>query len=229
MRFSVIIPALDEEAALPDCLRSVVAQPGVAEIIVVDGASRDRTPEIASDWAARDQRVRLIEGRRGRGARMNAGARVATGDCLVFLHADTQLTAGAIDAARAVLSAGSVAVGCFRHRFVPGNWRLALISALHNLRFRLTRIIYGDQTMFITREMFWCLGGFPEQPMEDVLFSEKLVTVTRPVMLKTIVPTASRKFVQIGEFRALWQVLRILVDHQRGRSLANRQFFGNFR
>lgn len=229
MKISIIIPALDEELALPGCLASVAAESELGEVVVVDGASRDRTAEIATGWAERDNRFRLIRARRGRGAQMNAGARIASGDCLVFLHADTLLTPGAIEAVRAALADGSVAAGCFRHRFVPGNWRLAMISALHNLRFRLSRVIYGDQTLFVTRDLFWRLGGFPEEPMEDVLFSERLLEQTRPVMLDVIVPTASRKFLQIGEFRALWQVVCILANHQRRRPVANRQFFGDYR
>jgi rSAM/selenodomain-associated transferase 2 len=206
---SIIIPVYNEERALPATLARVLAEQAQREIIVADGGSTDATQTIARS----DARLRLVTAAKGRASQMNAGARVATGDWLLFLHADTLLPAGALAAIGALPT--ETEAGCFRHCFSGDDWRLRLISRLHNWRFSITRIIYGDQAMFVRRSLFERLGGFPEVPrLEDVLFSERLRKLVRPKMLGLAVVTASRKFEQMGVWRSFARVLLILACHR---------------
>jgi rSAM/selenodomain-associated transferase 2 len=216
---SVVIPAWNEERALPRTLASVFAQAMPYQVIVADGGSTDDTRSIA----AADPRVSLVSAPKGRASQMNAGARRARGDWILFLHADTRLPPGALSAIAALPP--RVAAGCFRHRFSGQDWRLALISRLHDWRFSVTGIVYGDQAMFVRRALFDGLGGFPEvSHLEDVLFSERLVRVTRPSMLDLTVETESRKFEQMGIWKSLGRVLAILACHQLRLPLPTRFF-----
>ncbi len=209
---SVIIPALNEEKALPETLCQLLRQRGAYEVIVVDGGSGDRTCEIVHEVTCRDRRVRLLTAPKGRASQMNAGAKEAKGEWLLFLHADTRLPEGALARLNAMEPDPAIQAGGFLHQFSGGDWRLRLVSVLDNFRCRRTRIIYGDQAMFVRRELFDRMGGFPNQPiLEDVAFCEKLVQVTAPVLLAPPVLTDSRKFVKMGVWRSLARVLLIIL------------------
>lgn len=229
MHVSVIIPALNEERALPGTLESLVRQSGRFEVIVVDAQSTDATSAVVERCYSRIANLRLLDAPRGRGSQMNEGARAARGDWLLFLHADTRLPATAIESITALSSREDVSAGCFEHRFSGKGLVLRLISCIHNYRFRRTLIMYGDQAIFVQRALFERIGGYPEALMEDVLLSEKLRRVTRPIMLPAVVVTDSRKFEQIGPLRALYWVVRILVQYRRGQPLPHRRFFNEFR
>lgn len=228
MQVSVIIPALNEELALPATLESLVGQDGCFEVILVDAQSTDATRAVAERYRERLPDLKILDAPRGRGSQMNAGARAAQGEWLLFLHADTRLPPAAIESI-AALSRHDVGAGCFEHRFSGRSLMLRLISRAHNYRFRRTSIMYGDQAIFVERALFWRVGGYPETLLEDVLLSEKLRRTTTPVMLPGIVVADSRKFEQLGELRALWWVVCILLAHKHGRPLGRREFFGEFR
>lgn len=216
---SIVIPVLDEEIALPATLRSLEGQGVPFEILVVDGGSRDGTRAIAAAAGAR-----VIDAPRGRASQMNAGASVARGSWLLFLHADTRLPAGALAAiARAPAEVES---GCFRQSFdVPGRV-LALTSRLHNWRCERTRIMYGDQALFVRRESFAAVGGYPEGVLEDVRLSERLRARARPVLLPLTVLTSARRFLAQGPLASLARIVLILVQHRLGaRPFAGRRFF----
>jgi rSAM/selenodomain-associated transferase 2 len=229
MRVSVIIPALNEERALPSTLEALAMQTGDFEIIIVDARSDDATRAVAESYRDRFTHFDVLDAPRGRASQMNAGAHVATGQWLLFVHADTRLPPGAIEAIATLTTRDEVESGCFVHRFSGRGLVLRLISSLHNYRFRRTLIMYGDQAMFVRRGLFRRIGGYPEALMEDVLFSEELRRLTRPIMLPLTVVTDSRKFEQIGELRALWWVVRILFAHRYGKPLRHREFFNEFR
>ncbi len=160
-RATVVIPALNEAANLPDTLRSCRAA-GV-EIIVVDGGSTDRTAELAVEGGAR-----LLRSDPPRSIQMNAGAAVADGDILIFLHADTRLPPDFAHQARRTLDRPGTAAGAFRLRIDGQGAGLRLIAAAANWRSRLLQMPYGDQALFLKRDRFWQLGGFPALPlMED--------------------------------------------------------------
>ena len=221
---SIIIPVLNEERALPATLQHVFSQTGKFEVIIVDGGSTDSTLDIVRQ----DSRIQLLSAATGRASQMNAGAQQANGEWLLFLHADTLLPKDALLSIEQL--SPDIQAGGFRHLFSGRAWSLRLISWLDNLRCRWTRIIYGDQAMFVRRDLFIKLGMFPNEPvMEDVLFSEQLVKVTRPVILGNYVITDSRKFEQEGIWLSFWRVLRILARHELHLPIRTRKFFSNVR
>lgn len=223
---SVVIPAYNEEAALPLTLRSLFAEPGDYEVIAVDGGSTDRTSEILRG----EPRVLVVTAPKGRASQMNAGAKQARGEWLLFLHADTRLPQGALARLNALEGDPSVQAGGFLHRFSGDDWRLRLVSFLDNFRCTRSRIIYGDQAMFVRRVLFERLGGFPDQPiLEDVAFCEQLVRVTTPVLLAPPVVTDSRKFVKMGVWRSFARVLLIILHVEFRLPVLPRAFFQDVR
>lgn len=223
---SVIIPTLNEEKALPLTLAHVLLQSGDYDVIVVDGGSTDRTCHIAEN----EGRIRLLHAPKGRASQMNVGANHASGEWLLFLHADTQLPSGALTRLNALESDLSIQAGGFFHRFSGHDWRLRLLSSLNNLRCRWSKVLYGDQAMFVRRALFERLGGFPDQPfLEDVLFSRKLVKVVTPVLLTPAVVTDSRKFVQMGIWRSVVRASLILLAVELRLPIVPRTFFRDIR
>ena len=161
---------------------------------------------------------------------MNAGAWTANGEWLLFLHADTLLPNGALHRLNALEADLDFQAGGFRHRFSDRDWRLRLISWMDNLRSKTTKVIYGDQAMFVRRVLFEWLGGFPDQPiLEDVVFCEKLKEATGPVLLNEYVITDSRKFVQTGIWRSLARCAAVLVCHELRLPIVGRTFFADIR
>ena len=223
---SVVIPVYNEEKALPRTLQHLHAQTGDFETILVDGGSQDRTCALA----AADKRVQLLRAPKGRASQMTAGARMAQGDWLLFLHADTLLPVGALAQIQAVATEGRHYAGGFRHRFSGNDWRLDLISYLDNWRCQRTRIIYGDQALFVQRALFERLGGFPPEPiLEDVLFCGKLLCATRPILLDAQVITDARKFVQMGIWRSFARVLLIILCFELKLPIPSQHFFSDIR
>jgi rSAM/selenodomain-associated transferase 2 len=168
MAVSVIIPTLNEAACVARTLLAVRAEKP-REVLVVDGGSTDGTCEQAREAD------RVLTGPRGRAAQMNLGAAHATGDVLLFLHADCTLEAGALEAAEGCLGRRGVVAGCFRMRVGAAGPAYRLIDACATARVRLTGLVYGDQGLFLERRRFERVGGFPSlRLMEDVFFSRAL-------------------------------------------------------
>jgi rSAM/selenodomain-associated transferase 2 len=202
---SIIVPVRDEAAIIAGALQALAPfrQRG-AEVIVVDGGSRDGTAKLARPHADR-----VIAAERGRGAQMNAGARIARGEVLLFLHADTKLPP---DADRLVVRAlaGANGWGRFDVHIEGQSPLLALVAALMNWRSRLTGIATGDQAMFASRKIFAEAGGFPEIPlMEDIAFSQRLKRIARPVCLAARVVTSGRRWEQHGVVRTMLVMWRL--------------------
>jgi rSAM/selenodomain-associated transferase 2 len=235
---SVIIPAYHEEKALPSTLDALFRQTGDYETIVVDGGSTDGTRQVlrnygvdfnASPITHHPSRV-LLTAPKGRASQMNAGAKAARGEWLMFLHADTVLPARAISRLNAMEADHAIQAGGFLHQFSGHDWRLRLISFLDNFRCARSRIIYGDQALFVRRSLFEELGGFPEQPiLEDVAFCERLLRRTTPLLLAPPVVTDSRKFVQMGVWRSFARVLAIILHVEWGLPTLPRSFFSDVR
>jgi rSAM/selenodomain-associated transferase 2 len=235
---SVIVPVYNEEQALPATLRALLAQPGDYEVLVVDGGSTDRTERICEEFGFAPDPAPLtphpsrlfLTAPKGRASQMNAGAQEAGGEWLLFLHADTLLPDGALARLNAMEGDARVQAGGFLHQFSGGDWRLRLISFLDNFRCARSRIIYGDQALFVRRALFERLGGFPDQPiLEDVAFCEKLVRVTAPVLLRPPVVTDSRKFVKMGIWTSFARVLLIILHAQFRLPVLPRVFFQDVR
>jgi rSAM/selenodomain-associated transferase 2 len=206
---SIVIPVLDEAANLAALLPEVRAQEPDAEVIVVDGGSRDGSPDVA----ARHAGVRLITARRGRATQQNAGARAAHGDVLLFLHADTRLPTGAGAAIRAALADPRVVAGRFDVRFDTARPILRVVAFFMNHRSRLSGISTGDQAIFVRRQVFTAVGGFPDIPlMEDVELTRRLKRRGRQAALALRVTTSARKWQREGAMRTivLMWTLRLL-------------------
>ena len=232
---SVIIPTYNEEKALPNTLQALFAQPGSFETLLVDGGSTDRTRAIAKESALSPQSsvlstVRCLTAPKGRASQMNAGAKQASGEWLLFLHADTILPDRAIQRLNEMEADQSVQAGGFMHRFSGDDWRLKLISFLDNFRCTRSRIIYGDQALFVRRTLFEQLGGFPNQPiLEDVAFCERLIKVANPLLLSPPVITDARKFIKMGIWRSFIRVLLIILHVEYRLPVLPRTFFQDVR
>jgi rSAM/selenodomain-associated transferase 2 len=202
---SIIMPVLNEAAEIEPALAALAPyRQRRTEIIVVDGGSRDRTPELAHPLADR-----VITAARGRATQMNAGAATAKGDVLLFLHADTRLP----DAADRLLVDGLARSGRvwgrFDVRFDAGRL-LSVIATMMNARSRLTGIATGDQAMFVTRAAFDDVGGFPPIAlMEDVALSARLKRIGRPLALRAHVTTSARRWRRQGTLRTVLLMWRL--------------------
>jgi rSAM/selenodomain-associated transferase 2 len=194
MKLSIVMPVLDEAAEIETALSALVPyrQRGV-EVIVVDGGSSDSTAERARALADR-----VIAALRGRALQMNAGAAVATGDVLLFLHADTRLPENADGPVLDGLARSGSAWGRFDVRF-DGGGLLRLVAMMMNARSRLTGIATGDHALFVTRAAFERVGGFPPIAlMEDVALSVRLKRFGRPCALRARVTTSARRWRKHG-------------------------------
>jgi len=198
MRVSVVIPTLNEAANIAQTL-SLVRQAGEGELIVVDGGSSDGVCEIAQRQADL-----VITAPRGRAKQMNAGARAATGQVLLFLHADTVLPGKFSELLQRALDDPTVVGGRFDVRLDAVGWQFRMIETLMNVRSRLSRISTGDQAMFVRREVFLALGGFPElELMEDIEFSRRLKRRGKIACLRARVLTSARRWQRDGVFRTI--------------------------
>src|SRR5215469_8430805 len=165
MHFSIIMPVLNEEAVIEHHLGILINQIARydCELLIVDGGSTDHTVEIANHFG------RVISSQRGRAAQMNCGAHAASGETLLFLHADTLLPDNAFDAIESTLKAHDVVGGAFRICFNCDVWAYRLVAFITNLRSRFGKIFTGDQAYFVRSKSFHDIGGFADQPlMEDL-------------------------------------------------------------
>jgi rSAM/selenodomain-associated transferase 2 len=192
---SIVIPALNEAAVIADCLRSLKPQ-GPKQIIVVDGGSSDDTLAAA---AAADQ---VLSTRRGRALQMNAGAAHATGDLLLFLHADCQLQPGALAEVDRLLGRDGIVAGCFTMSVRAEGALYRCIDACATARVRVAGLIYGDQGLFLRRRDFARLGGFPLLAfMEDLFLSRALRSMGRIVVARSRVFVSPRRWQRAGLIR----------------------------
>lgn len=208
-RLSVVLPALNEAATIGQALSRMPATDvcGV-ERIVADGGSLDDTASIAAAQGAR-----VVRAPRGRALQMNAGAQVATGDVLLFLHADTQLPPDALALIDRAIAAGAQ-WGRFDVRIEGRHPMLAVVAAMMNLRSRLTGIATGDQAIFCTRALFDALAGYaPIALMEDIDFSTRARARSRPACLRARVTTSGRRWERQGVLRTIVLMWRLRLRY----------------
>jgi rSAM/selenodomain-associated transferase 2 len=193
LRISVVIPVLNEEKSIATTV-AALAPLKPHELIIVDGESSDRTVEICNRLGAT-----VLSSPRGRGQQMNHGARQTTGDVLLFLHADTRLPSSAFGDILHALREPQCVGGRFDVKLDGAHWMLGVIGAMISLRSRLSRVATGDQAIFVRREIFGELGGFPNIPlMEDVAFSQALKRRGRIACLRSRVLTSARRWEREG-------------------------------
>ena len=201
---SVVIAALNDEQWIGAAVDSAHAA-GAAEVIVSDGGSIDKTGDIA---AAHGARVMTSPPMRSR--QFNAGAKLATHDAIIFLHADTTLPAGAAAAVSDALT--RFEFGGFRISFAERAFKLRIVAALINLRTRITRCPWGDQAQFIHKSKF---TGFREIPlMEDYELATRMKE--RATLLPIAVRTSGRRFLEKGVLRTAWINWSIVAQWRRG-------------
>jgi rSAM/selenodomain-associated transferase 2 len=200
VRLSIVIPVLDEARHVAILLPELVTACPGAEVVVVDGGSADGSPALAARIAG----VRVVTSDRGRARQMNAGAAAASGDALLFLHADTRLPPGAAEAVRDALADPAVAYGRFDVRFDSRRPAFRLIAGLMNARSRLTGICTGDQAIFVRRATFAALRGYADIAlMEDVELTRRLKRAGRLAALRLRVTTSGRKWEREGVARTV--------------------------
>ncbi len=197
---SIVIPVLDEaDGIVPVLERLAPLRSRGAEVIVVDGGSRDGTPDLA-----RPRADRVLAARPGRARQMNAGARLARSDVLLFLHADTVLPAEADRLIRDGLAETGSGWGRFDVRLSGRAPALRMVETLMNLRSRWTGIATGDQAIFVRRALFTAVGGWPGIPlMEDVALSATLRRRSRPCCIPVRAVTSSRRWETRGIARTI--------------------------
>jgi rSAM/selenodomain-associated transferase 2 len=206
---SVVIPALDEERHLAAAIQSVRAD---AEVIVVDGGSRDTTREIAAREGAR-----VLQAPNGRGRQLDEGARAATGEWLVFLHADTTLESGWADAIGAL--SPDVAGGAFRLAVDSTRAGFRAVERGVRLRLRLFALPYGDQGIFARREVYARIGGIPHLPlMEDVAFVARLRGAGRLAFPPVRAFTSPRRWDRYGIVGTTLRNWSLLARYAAGQS-----------
>lgn len=195
-RLSVIIVALNEAKTIAHTLERV-REGSVWEVIVVDGRSTDRTREIATAYGAT-----VIESLAGRGRQLAAGASIATGDTLLFLHADTSLPCGFDDYIFRALDQPGVCAGAFRLAIDGKGRSFRLIERMVNFRSRACQMPYGDQAVFVPADVLHAVGGVPDLPiMEDYVLIRRLRRMGRIEIAPATVVTSARRWIKQGVWR----------------------------
>ena len=224
---SIIIPILNEADNLPLLFENIsIINPAPQQIILVDGGSTDGSIAVAkaliNDFFTikkSDIKWQVIKSTAGRAIQMNAGATQATGDILLFLHADTQLPVTATsDLSLAMQKAdNNYKWGRFDVRLDSRSPMLWLVAAMMNGRSRLTGIATGDQAIFIKSDLFKQIGGYPQQPlMEDIELCKNLKGIAKPACLSSKVITSARRWQQHGTWRTIILMWHLRYDYWRG-------------
>lgn len=214
---SLILPVLNEAPILARALSGLPRTPDL-EIILVDGGSADATREVAAGFS----QVHWMSAPRGRGAQMNAGARMARGDFLVFLHVDTSLTTEHLATLRQAAGDPRVGAGAFELRLTPPTPFLRFITWGANWRSRLFGLPYGDQAIFVRRDLFLALGGFAHRHPEDLDLVLRLRRLTRVRLLTPPVNSSGRRWLQHGNLRTSGCHWALLIRHLAERLLTRR-------
>ncbi|MBI1849164.1 MAG: TIGR04283 family arsenosugar biosynthesis glycosyltransferase [Planctomycetes bacterium] len=210
---SIVLPVVDEESILDENLGRLARQAGGShEIVCVDGGSRDRSPAIASRFA------RVVASPRRRSIQMNTGAAIVRGDTLLFLHADSRLEDGALEAIERCLTASDFVGGSLSLRIDADGSIYRVIEAGANFRSRFLRVPYGDQGIFCTRDVFERIGGFRADLalMEDIDFSRRLARTGSVAVLPQRVWTSARRWQREGVARTIVRNLAYGVAYAVG-------------
>jgi rSAM/selenodomain-associated transferase 2 len=192
---SVVVPTLNEAENITKCIESIRLESHDIEIIIADGSSSDNTREIASEYPG----VAVVESKRGRGIQMNTGASTASGDILLFLHADTTLEKGWSQSIRESLDENSIVGGAFTFAVDNPSWKYCLVEVWVKLRCKLCSLPYGDQAIFVRKSAFELIGRYKSIPlMEDVDLIERMKESGRIAILDKKAITSERRWSHKG-------------------------------
>jgi len=214
---SIIIPVLNEAQNLGETLSDLPDAPDL-EVIVVDGGSTDGTLAVAAGFP----KVKVLTASRGRGCQMNRGALASSGDLLVFLHADTRLTAENLQSLRDAATDRAFAAGAFELELTPLVPALRLIAWGANRRSRLLGLPYGDQVLIVRRSLFFSLGGFAHRRPEDLDLVWRLRSRTCLRLLKPPVSSSGRRWLARGYLVTTLSNWLHLARHLAERTLTSR-------
>ena len=210
---SVVIPTLNEAVELPESLRRLRLVPEVREIVVADGGSRDKTTKLAAEAGCL-----VVSSEPGRGRQLRAGAAQATGEVLLFLHADTWVPSNAGEALLDCLSRPGVVAGGFYKAFRdPPNWLVRGSRFKCWWRLRVAQRVMADQGFFLRRETLDRIGGVPDVPlMEEFELCKRLRPMGRIALADATVVTSARKFAKLGVLRTYLLMWRVTLSYYRG-------------
>jgi len=212
-RISVIVPSWQDAENLAALLPTLTPLEEISEIIVADASGNKASEQIAREHGA----IFLRSSGPNRGAQMNAGAAVATGDVLLFQHADTDLAGVHVKAVATALRDPEIIGGAFHRKFDHRHPRLMWLEGVARFLTRHGGTLYGDQSVFVRREVFQRLGGFAEIPlMEDVEFSRRLRSAGKVVVLDPPVQTSARRHLREGAWRKSIQNGLIILLYKLG-------------
>lgn len=212
---SIIIPLYNEIDIIDKLIENLKQFKDSCEIIFVDGGSSDGTDELIK------KTHRLVYSpKKGRANQMNYGASKSKGQILLFLHADSILSSDAIDHIDQTISSGNK-VGCFKIKFNSRNIFMKICGRMSNLRVSIRNIAFGDQGIFISRDYFYELGGFPAIPlMEDYKLSMNIKADGQKIALaKTKIITSERRFVETGRLKAMAKMQKLQYMYRRGKDI----------
>ncbi len=210
-KISIIIPVLNEAENIGVVISSIQNAENI-EIIIVDGGSQDNTVEIAQSLG-----VKVIVTQRGRSLQMNAGAKIATGEILLFLHGDTQLPLGFEQDVRNIWVNDNIIAGAFQLKIDAPEFSLRIIEKTVFWRSKYLQMPYGDQAIFVKASTFWEVGGFPEQAiMEDFELIRRLNCLGKIEILSSSVITSGRRWQRLGVFKTTLINQLVVIGYSLG-------------
>lgn len=208
---SIVMPVFNEAGIIEKTLKSLSGIPGIEEIIVVDGGSTDDTVRIASVYA------KVIHAKKRRAQQMNAGAKAATGDIIIFLHADCILASNGFEYLSKTIVNTNVVGGGFQLAFDDNSLLYKLIAFGSNQRAKIFKLFFGDQGIFVRREVFLEVEGFPEVPiMEEWGLCQRLRNKGKLIMLPIPIITSSRRFRKYGVWKTLFLMHKLKLLYLLG-------------
>ena len=208
---SIVIPTYNESRVILRCLDSVFIQNENYEIIIID-AGNDKTLEKIKKY----KKIKYFTCKKGRSSQMNKGARHASGDILLFLHADTILPVNALEEIEKTFREGFVGGG-FHQQFTEKNLLLRLVSFRSNFRSSFFKIFFGDQAIFVKKEVFEKLGGFKQIPiMEDLDFSKRMKKLGKLKTIKNKITISGRKYLEKGIIRLSFVYFILMIMYHLG-------------